>query len=272
MRTVTLEELLEAGCHFGHQVTRHNPNSRDFVFEARDNIHIIDLAKTKEGLENAGKLVKSIAERQDSTILVLGTKRQAQEIVKEEVKRASLEGINGIYSVTTRWIGGTFTNFAEVLKNYKKLKDITAKLHSDFEKMNYTKKEISLWEKERQKLESFYGGTKDMVKKPDLLFVIDTHLEDLAVREANAMSVPVVGIVDTNANPDPIKYVIPANDDAAGSIKLITAYVIDAWIEGKKKVEKDKETKEPEGTKGTEVKEEKAEKVSKAKIKTAKTK
>jgi small subunit ribosomal protein S2 len=233
MRNITLEELLEAGCHFGHQVTRQNPKSRDFVFEARDNIHIIDLEKTKAGLDNAAQIVKKIAEKPDSTFIILGSKRQASDIVKEEVKRASEEKIPGVYYVTSRWIGGTLTNFSEVLKNYKRLKDLTAKLQNETERAKYTKKEISLMDKERQKLESFYSGTKDMTKIPDLLFIIDTHLEDLAVREGNAMSVPIVGIVDTNADPDPIDHVIPANDDAAGSIKLITSYILDAWIEGK---------------------------------------
>lgn len=238
MKTITLEELLEAGCHFGHQVTRHNPKSRDFVFEARDNIHIIDLEKTKEGLEHAAKFVKSIAEKPGSTFLMLGAKRQAEGVVKEEAKRAAEEGADGLYTVTARWIGGTLTNTHEVAKNYKKLKELTAKIHNDFEKAKYTKKEVSLWEKERQKLLMYYDGAKDMTHLPDVLFVIDTHLEELAVREAIAMRIPVVGIVDTNADPDLVKYPIPANDDAVGSIKIITSYIVDAWIEGKKQAVK----------------------------------
>lgn len=238
MRTITLEELLEAGCHFGHQVTRHNPKSRDFVFEARDNIHIIDLEKTKEGLENAAEFIRSVAQKPDSTLLVLGSKRQAETVVKEEIARAQEEGITGILTVTARWIGGTLTNFSEVAKNYKKLKDLTEKLKDKTERAKYTKKEISLWDKERVKLEMYYNGVKDMNKMPSVLFVIDTHLEKLAVHEANALDIPVVGIVDTNGNPDPIDYVIPANDDAVGSIKVIMNYIMDAWIEGKKKAEK----------------------------------
>lgn len=241
MRSITLEELLEAGCHFGHQVTRQNPKSADFVFEARDNIHIIDLEKTKEGLENAAAFIKQIAQNPESTLVVLGTKRQAEGLVREEYERATKEGVSGIYTVTARWIGGTFSNFAEVTKNYKKLKDISEKLKNEFEKMKYTKKEISLWEKERQKLERYYGGAKDMLKIPDAIFVIDTHTESLAVREAQNMGVKVIGIVDTNADPDPVDYVIPANDDASGSIKLILSYIIDAWIEGKKKAAKEEE-------------------------------
>jgi small subunit ribosomal protein S2 len=249
MRTITLEELLEAGCHFGHQVTRHNPKSRDFVFEARDNIHIIDLEKTKEGLENAAKFVKSVAEKPGATMVMLGAKRQAEGVVKEEAKRAGEAGAEGLYTITARWIGGTLTNSQEVAKNYKKLKELTSKLHNELERAKYTKKEISLWEKERQKLLMYYDGAKDMAKTPDIVFVIDTHLEDLAVREAIAMRVPVVGIVDTNADPDLVKYPIPANDDAVGSIKIITSYIMDAWIEGKKKGASDKAKGEEQAAK-----------------------
>lgn len=241
MREITLEELLEAGCHFGHQVTRHNPKSRDFVFEARDNIHIIDLAKTKEGLEDAAAFIKTLASKEASTFLIVGTKRQAQAIVSEEVKKVQQEGTDGFFHISNRWVGGLLTNFTEVAKNYKKLNDLSAKLKDPEEKAKYTKKEIGLWEKERNKLESFYGGVLAMQKVPDALFVIDTHLEQLAVNEARAMGVTLVGITDTNSDPHLIDYPIPANDDAVGSIKLITSYIIDAWIEGRKE-EKNKKT------------------------------
>lgn len=230
MRDVTLEELLEAGCHFGHQVTRQNPKARDFIFEARDNIHIIDLVKTKEGLEAAAAFVKVLAAK-GSSLLVLGTKRQAQGIVVEEVKR----GANGgLFSVTSRWIGGTFTNFEEVKKNFARLKDLEARLANEEERTKYTKKEVGLWERERAKLARFYGGIVDMQALPDAIVIIDTHVEDLAVREARKTGVTTVGIVDTNADPTSIDYPIPANDDAVGSIKLITSYIMDAWIEGRK--------------------------------------
>ncbi len=231
MREITLEELLEAGCHFGHQITRHNPKSRDFVFEARDNIHIIDLAKTKEGLEQAMTFVKNLAAK-NGTMIVVGPKRQARGIVAEEVKRAQDAGVDGLFAVTNRWIGGTLTNFSEVSKNYKRLKDFTARLQNDEEKARFTKKEVGQWEKSRVKLESFYGGLANAQGTPDALFIIDTHLEALAVREARAMHVKTVGIVDTNADPFVIDYPIPANDDAVGSIKLIVSAIIDAWIEG----------------------------------------
>ena len=233
MRNITLEELLEAGCHFGHQVTRQNPKAREFIFEARDGIHIIDLEKTKEGLEEAGKFVKELAQK-GGTILILGTKKQAQGVLREEIKRAEDAGVDGLYLVTQRWIGGTLTNFSEVSKNYKKLKDITSRLKDEYEKAKFTKKEIGDWDKTRVKLEGFYGGTADMTKTPDAIFIVDTHIEDVAVKEALKMGVPTLGITDTNANPLIITHPIPANDDAKGSLELIIKYIIDAWIEGRK--------------------------------------
>jgi small subunit ribosomal protein S2 len=220
MKQISLEELLEAGCHFGHQVTRQNAKAREFIFEARDGIHIIDLEKTKEGLEDAAAFVKKIAQK-GGTILVLGTKRQANGILKSELKRVQDAGVDGMYFVTQRWIGGTLTNFQEVSKNYKRLDDLKKKLQDDYEKAKYTKKEIGDWDKTRQKLEGFYGGTSDMTKAPDALFIIDTHIEHVAVKEARRMGVPTLGITDTNADPTLIDYPIPANDDAVGSYHFI---------------------------------------------------
>ena len=245
MRTITLEELLEAGCHFGHQVTRQNPKARDYIFEARDNIHIIDLEKTKQGLEEAGAFIKSVAQK-NGTLLVLGTKRQAESVVKEAQERLKKEGIEDVYFVTKRWIGGTLTNFAEVSKNFRKLKELTRKLNDEYEREKYTKKELLDWDKERQKLISFYGGIENMQKLPDALFVIDTHLEDLAVQEGIKMGIKVAGITDTNADPTIVDYPIPANDDAVGSLKLICDYIFDVWIEGKKHPEKKEEAKNEE--------------------------
>lgn len=233
MRNVTLEELLEAGCHFGHQVSRQNPKAREFIFETRDNIHIIDLEKTKEGLEDAGKFVHDLA-RKGGSILVLGTKRQVEVVLRDELKRLDQASADGLYFVTKRWIGGTLTNFSEVAKNFKKLTDVSYRLQDETEKASYTKKEISDWEKDRIKLESFYGGIADMTRVPDALFIIDTHQERAAATEALRMGTPTVGITDTNSDPQIINYPIPANDDAVGSLKLIISYIFDAWIEGKK--------------------------------------
>lgn len=233
MRNVTLEELLEAGCHFGHQVSRQNPKAREFIFETRDNIHIIDLEKTKEGLEEAGKFVRDLAKK-GGTLLILGTKRQVEGILKEELARLDTVSYEGLYFVTKRWIGGTLTNFSEVSKNFKKLTDISYRLQDENQKASYTKKEISEWEKGRLKLESFYGGIVGMSKVPDAVFIIDTHQERAAAEEALKMGTPTVGITDTNSDPMIINYPIPANDDAVGSLKLIINYIFDSWIEGKK--------------------------------------
>lgn len=239
MREISLEELLEAGCHFGHQVTRSNPKAREFIFEARDNIHIIDLTITKQWLEEAGNFVLSTASKPSSTMIVVGTKRQAKGIVESEVKRAREEikdagEKENLMFVTNRWIGGLLTNFSEVSKNLKKLKDIEQLFASD-EKNKYTKKELGMFEKERQKLERLYGGIKNITKIPDALFIIDSKLEELAVREAGRMNVPAVAITDTNSDPGLVAFPIPANDDAVGSIELIAKYITDVWIEGKNK-------------------------------------
>lgn len=249
MKNITLEELLEAGCHFGHQVTRQNPKAKDYIFEARDNIHIIDLEKTKECLEEAGEFVKNLAKR-GGTMLVLGTKRQAHEVIDEEVKNITDQKAEGIYWVTRRWVGGTFTNFGEVSKNFRKLREIEDNLRDEETRSQFTKREIGEWEKERQKLLAFYAGIASMNRTPDAIFILDTHMENLAVREAKAMNIKTVGITDTNSDPTVINYPIPANDDAAGSIKLIVGYILEAWREGKKqakdlaaKIEKEEEAK-----------------------------
>jgi small subunit ribosomal protein S2 len=254
MKNVTLEELLEAGCHFGHQVTRQNPKARDSIFEARDGIHIIDLEKTKEGLEEAATFVRALAQK-GGNLLVLGTKKQAQSILQEEMKRATDAGTEGLFLVTQRWIGGTLTNFPEVSKNYKRLKDLTARLQDDVAKQGYTKKEIGDWDKTRAKLHGFYGGTADMSKTPEALFIVDTHNEQVAVAEAMKMGVKTVGITDTNSDPTIIDYPIPANDDAVGSLKLIINYIFDAWIEGRKHMGEEVKASEDKETKKTEKKE-----------------
>lgn len=230
MREITLEELLTAGCHFGHQVTRSSPKARDFIFEERDNIHIIDLAKTKQGLEEAAAFIRDLAAK-NGVLVVVGTKRQAKAIVEEESKRAD---DNNLFYITNRWVGGLLTNFQEVSKNFKKYSDYVTDLQDDEVKARYTKKEVGGWGKEKDKLEKLYGGVARITKKPDALFIIDSHLENLAVREALATGVPTVALVDTNADPAIIDYPIPANDDAVGSIKLIVSFIIDAWIEGRK--------------------------------------
>ncbi len=249
MKDITLEQLLEAGCHFGHQVTRSNPKARDFIFEARDGIHIIDLAKTKEGLEDAAKYLKNLGKNPTSTLLIVGTKRQSHEVLIKEIERAKgqIKGDSGLYYVTNKWIGGLLTNFQEVSKNFKKLIDLTHNLATPSAQEGYTKKEVGGWAKEREKLNGFYGGVFQMTRRPDALFIIDSRLEDLAVREALRMNVPSVAMVDTNADPALVDYAIPANDDAVGSLELIIGYLMDAWAEGKNSIkEKLVEEKKPE--------------------------
>lgn len=279
MKEITLEELLEAGCHFGHQVIRSNPKARDFVFEARDNIQIIDLGKTKEGLDEATDYVKELSSK-GGILLVVGTKRQAQGIIKEEVERTNQalpDSEQTIFYVTNRWIGGILTNFSEISKNIKKLKDLEKRLKDPEERSKYTKKELGLWEKEKQRLQSLYTGIMEMQKTPTALFIVDSRFEDLAVREARRMRLPTVAIVDTNADPNIIDWPIPANDDAVGSIKLIVSRVMDSWLEGRKKAPEPKaekseiksEEKEPKAKKVAKKEEGVSKKSSKVPVKEA---
>lgn len=249
MRDIALKELLEAGCHFGHQVSRWNPRAASFIYTARDDIHIIDLAKTKEGLEAASAFIKDTAANGGSIIFV-GTKRQARGIVSQEAKRV------GAMFLTARWLGGLLTNWEQIKKNLEKLgKMRQEKKAGDWEK--FTKKEQLLKEKELAKLEDLYGGIAELDNLPAALFLVDVRKEEAAVREALKMGVKTVAIVDTNANPDVVDYPIPANDDAVGSIKFITSYLADAFEEGRKVYEK------PATTEGTETKKRKARKSKK---------
>ncbi len=267
MREITLQELLEAGCHFGHQVNRRNPKADEYIFEARTGVHIINLEKTHEGLLAAAEYVKSLAARGGSIIFV-GNKRQAQTIVRDEAKRAKEAGAANLYFVASRWIGGTFTNFSEVSKNFKKLNEIRELLKSR-DRAGYTKREMVMFAKDEVKLDSLYGGIAEMKAIPDAIFVVDSHLEKTAIDEAHDMNVTVVGITDTNADPAQVQYGIPANDDAVGSIKIITEYLTDAWIEGQKLAKDTKEEphenheQEKEIAKDTKKKESKPEKSQK---------
>lgn len=244
MKQITLEELLEAGCHFGHQVNRRNPKANRYIFEARDGVNIINLEATQEGLMAAAEYVKTLAEKGGSMIVV-GTKRQAQSIVEEEVKRAREATPDRIHYVTSRWIGGILTNFEEVKKNFKKLVDLE-KIVTAEDRAGYTKREVGLFEKELTKLKTIYGGLYTIKSAPDAVFIVDTHGENTAVREASRVGLTTIGITDTNADPSEVNFAIPANDDAVGSIKLITSFLIDAWIEGSNTLQKENNKKEKE--------------------------
>ncbi len=224
MSTVTMKQMLEAGVHFGHQTKRWNPKMKPYIFGARNGIYIIDLQQTVIFWRRAYDFVCDLAGRGEK-ILFVGTKKQAQEVVAEEATRA------GMYFVNNRWLGGTLTNFKTVKQSIERLRTIE-RMATDgtFEKL--PKKERLMLTKEREKLERSLGGIKDMSKLPGAVFIIDPKKEHIAVSEANRLQIPVVAIVDTNCDPDLIDYVIPGNDDAIRSLKLFTANIAEACIEG----------------------------------------
>ena len=219
-----LRSLLDAGVHFGHQTKRWNPKMRPFIYGARNGIHIIDLDQTTRLFKRAYDFVVDAVSR-GGHVLFVGTKRQAQDIVQEEAKRS------GMYFVTNRWLGGTLTNFRTIKQGLDRLRTIERmKEDGTYEQM--LKKEVSKLEKERERLEKYLGGLKSMGAVPHAIFVIDPHQEVIAVSEARKLNVPVVAITDTNCDPDLVDFVIPGNDDAIRSIKLITSRIADACVEG----------------------------------------
>ena len=224
---VTLKGLLESGAHFGHQSSRWNPKMKPYLYTVRDGVHVFDLVKTKEGLEAAAEFARETAKK-GGQIVFVGTKRQAEAIIREEAQKA------GMPYVTERWLGGTITNWEQIQKRIKLLLEMKEKREKG-EYKKYTKKEQVLIDREITKLEKFFGGLVDLKELPAALLIVDTKKEDTAVREANRKNIPVIGIVDSNADPEPIRWPIPANDDAVGSIKLIVGIIAAAVVEGKKK-------------------------------------
>jgi len=222
---VTMKELLEAGVHFGHQTRRWNPKMKDFIFGERNGIYIVDLQKTHRLLLDALQFVQELA-AQGRTILFVGTKRQAQAAVAEEAQRC------GMPYVTERWLGGLLTNFITVRRSLERLRELEM-LSVDGRGERLTKKELAKLEKERQKLETSLKGIKTMKTLPDAVFIIDTRKEAIAVAEARKLKIPVVGIVDTNCDPDEVDYVVPGNDDALRAIKLFAGRVADAVNQGR---------------------------------------
>jgi small subunit ribosomal protein S2 len=220
-----MKQLLEAGVHFGHQTRRWNPKMKKYIFTERNGIYIIDLQKTVKKVEEAYNFVKELAAN-GGKILFVGTKKQAQESVKEEAERC------GMFYVNQRWLGGTLTNFATIQKRIKRLREIE-KMAEDGIFDVLPKKEVIRLKKEQERLEKFLGGIKDMKELPDALFVIDPRKERIAVAEARKLNIPIIGIVDTNCDPDEIDYVIPANDDAIRAVKLLTSKIADAVLEAK---------------------------------------
>jgi small subunit ribosomal protein S2 len=221
-----IKQLLEAGVHFGHQTKRWNPKMAPFIFGARSSIYIIDLEKTAERLQQARDFLKKKA-REGEVILFVGTKKQAQDIITEAAKTC------GMYYVSHRWLGGLLTNFSTIKKSIARLKDIE-KMKEDGRAASFTKKEVSLFLKEKEKLEKNLGGIKDMERLPGALFVVDSRKEELAVREARKLGIPVVALIDTNSDPDMVDYPIPGNDDAIKSIRLITCLIAESIAGGRK--------------------------------------
>ncbi|MDH5174944.1 MAG: 30S ribosomal protein S2 [Elusimicrobiota bacterium] len=236
MAIVTMKQLLEAGVHFGHQTKRWNPKMAQYIFGARNNIHIIDLQKTLAKIKEAYKFVRNIVAN-NQTVLFVGTKRQALEIIKEEAERC------GMFYVNQRWWGGMLTNFSTIRQSVERLKKLE-QLQQESESTTLTKKELVRIEKEKLKLVKGLSGIRDMENLPGAIFVIDPPQEAIAVSEAIKLEIPVVALVDTNCDPEGITYVIPGNDDAIRSIKLITHIIAEAVIEGKELREKEEVTKE----------------------------
>ena len=231
MKEISLQDLLEAGCHFGHQSTKLHPKARTFIFTKRDKVHIIDLAKTKEGLEKAAEFVEELGKK-GAEILFVATKRQAKGTVAEVAEKVA-----GIHHFTRRFIGGFLTNFDEVKKNIEKLNKMEIE-EKKGEWKKFTKHEQAKLKRELVKLNILYGGVKDVKELPEALFIVDIQKEAGVLREARRQGVSVVAIVDTNADPVLVDYPIPANDDAVGSIRYITEYIGEAYKEGKTKNKK----------------------------------
>ena len=224
MAVISMKQLLEAGVHFGHQTRRWNPKMDEFIFTERNGIYIIDLQKTVKLVDQAYNYVRDAAAN-GATVLFVGTKKQAQDAIAEEATRANM------YFVNHRWLGGTLTNWSTIQKRVARLKELRAMAEDGtFDRL--PKKEVALLNKQREKLEKFLGGIADMPKIPDLLFIVDPHKEQLAVQEAHKLNIPIVAMVDTNADPDQIDVKIPSNDDAIRAVRLITAKMADAIIEG----------------------------------------
>lgn len=225
MSVVTMKQLLEAGVHFGHQTRRWNPKMKPYIFQERNGIYIIDLQQTVKLMDVAYNFIRELA-AQGGKVLFVGTKKQAQESIKEEATRC------GMFYVNQRWLGGTLTNFRTIKQRIQRLKEIE-KMEEEgiFEVL--PKKEVLLIMREKERLEKFLGGIKDMEDYPDAIFIVDPRKERIAVQEARKLNIPIVAMVDTNCDPDEIDYVIPANDDAIRAVRLITSKIADAVIEGR---------------------------------------
>ena len=224
MAVISMKQLLEAGVHFGHQTRRWNPKMAKYIFTERNGIYIIDLQKTVRKVDEAFNFIRSVTQ-EGKKVLFVGTKKQAQEAVKEEAVRA------GMFYVNERWLGGMLTNFQTIQKRIKRLKQLE-QMEQDGTFEVLTKKEVLALRHEMERLEKFLGGIKEMNRLPGALYVVDPRKERIAVAEARKLNIPIVAIVDTNCDPDEIDYVIPGNDDAIRAVRLLTGRMADAVIEG----------------------------------------
>ncbi len=236
MAVITMKQLLEAGVHFGHQTRRWNPKMKKYIFTERNGIYIIDLQKTVKLIDKAYNFMKETAEN-DGVVLFVGTKKQAQDSIEEEATRA------GQYYVNHRWLGGTLTNWNTIQSRIKRLKDLK-KMSEDGTFDILPKKEAAQLTKQMEKLEKFLGGIEDMPRIPDAVFIVDPRKERIAVKEAQKLNIPIVAMVDTNADPDEIDVKIPSNDDAIRAVRLITSKMADAIIEANQGEENDQVTEE----------------------------
>ena len=225
MSVISMKQLLEAGVHFGHQTRKWNPKMGKYIFTARNDIHVINLEQTVELIDSAYAYVKEQA-LQGKTFLFVGTKKQAQDAVKEEAERC------GMYYINSRWLGGTLTNFKTIRSRIERLNKL-GQMEKTGEFDLLPKKEVAELKKEKEKLEKFLGGIKDMTKLPGVIVVVDSKKEHICVKEAKALGIPVVGLIDTNCDPDDVDVVIPGNDDAIRSVKLIIGALADAIIEAR---------------------------------------
>ncbi|MBE3595443.1 MAG: 30S ribosomal protein S2 [Hydrogenibacillus sp.] len=239
MSIVSMKQLLESGVHFGHQTRRWNPKMAKYIFTERNGIYIIDLQKTVRKMEEAYRFVRQLAE-EGGTILFVGTKKQAQEAIREEAERA------GMFYVNHRWLGGTLTNFATIQKRVARLKELE-KMETDGTFDVLPKKEVNLLRKEKERLEKFLGGIKEMKRLPDAVYIVDPRKERIAVQEARKLGIPIVAIVDTNCDPEEIDHVIPGNDDAIRAVRLITSKIADAVLEGRQGTQVSDAAGAPEG-------------------------
>ena len=225
MNQITMKDLLSAGVHFGHQTSKWNPKMKPYIFGARNGIYIVDLQKTVKMAQRAFEYIRDEVAN-GKQIIFVGTKTQAKDVVKEEAQRC------GAYYITNRWLGGLLTNFKTIRRGIERLEEIE-KMNTDGVFNLLSKKEVSKLEKERGKLDQSFCGIRNMKKLPELMFIIDPSSENIAVSEAKKLGLPIVALVDTNCDPDPIDYVVPGNDDAIKSIKLFSSYAAEAVAEGK---------------------------------------